>query len=56
MSTDLERRLHDELRDRARDAGAWNTGGATLRRAADDAAPGGCGSVPRQQRLPRWSS
>lgn len=36
MSTDLERRLHDELRDRARDAGAWNTGGATLRRAADD--------------------
>jgi hypothetical protein len=36
MTTDLEQRLHDELHDRARDAGAWARGGATLRRAAAD--------------------
>ena len=34
MSTDLERRLHDELHDRAHDAPAWRAGGATLRHAA----------------------
>jgi len=34
MSTDLERRLHDELHDRAGDAAAWRQGGATLRRTA----------------------
>ncbi len=34
MSTDLERRLHDELHDRAGDASAWRQGGATLRRTA----------------------
>ncbi len=34
MSTDLEQRLHDELRDRASDAGPMRTGGSTVRRAA----------------------
>ena len=34
MSTDLERRLHDELHDRASDAMAWRQGGASLRRTA----------------------
>jgi hypothetical protein len=34
MSSDLEQRLHDELRDRASGAGAWRGGGATVRRAA----------------------
>jgi hypothetical protein len=34
MSTDLEQRLHDGLRKRARDAGPLRTGGATVRRAA----------------------
>ena len=34
MSTDLERRLHDALHDRAGDAAAWRQGGATLRRTA----------------------
>ena len=34
MSTDLERRLHEELHDRAGDAVAWRQGGATIRRTA----------------------
>lgn len=34
MSTDLEQRLHDELRDRARDAGPLRAGGSTVRQAA----------------------
>lgn len=34
MSTDLEQRLHDELHDRAGDAGGWRHGGAAVRRTA----------------------
>ncbi len=36
MSADLGQRLHDELRYRAGDAGAWRAGGAAVRRAAAD--------------------